>query len=72
MGMIQPGQGEREQITLKNTLLVLKTNDSVRIICIQTMIIFICKKQGVQIEKEQKEGGNGSQTSKTDSPKSPL
>lgn len=33
---------------------------------------FICEKQGIQFEKEQAEGGNGSQTSKADSHKSPL
>lgn len=36
------------------------------------MIIFICKKQGVKFENEEVEGGNGSQTLKTDSHKSPL
>lgn len=72
MGLIQPGQGERGKITLKNTLSLLTTEDSVWIICIQAMIIFICKKQGVQFEKEQAEGGNGRQTSQTDSHKSPL
>lgn len=61
-----------KKITLKNTLSVLATDDSIWIICIQVMIIFICKKQGVQSENEEVEGSNGSQTSKTDSHKSPL